>query len=130
MKRAMGFSSGGWFLPGGHLEEGERPAEACAREVFEETGIAVDPSALRIADVMSYEVAGRTAHVIIYTGACPPGTEAAINDEHMVARWMTPEAYIARFLDPPMLRARNVAESAIALATEVARVVRAVAALA
>jgi 8-oxo-dGTP pyrophosphatase MutT (NUDIX family) len=25
MKRALGFSAGGWFFPGGHLERGERP---------------------------------------------------------------------------------------------------------
>ena len=129
MKRAGGFASGGWFIPGGHVEAGERPSLAAAREVFEESGIAIDEDVLRITGVMSYEVGTpaqpRTAHTIIYNGDCPAGFEAAVNDaEHTYFRWMTPEAYIARFLDPAMLRERGASELAIALAEEVARVVR------
>lgn len=128
MKRAGGFASGGWFIPGGHVEPGERPSLAAAREVFEESGIAIEEAALRITGVMSYEVdtpaAPRTAHTIIYNCDCPASVEAAINDEHTYFRWMTPEAYIARFLDPAMLRERGASESSIALAEEVARVVR------
>jgi 8-oxo-dGTP pyrophosphatase MutT (NUDIX family) len=122
MKRATGFSAGGWFFPGGHVEAGERPVEAGARELFEETGIGIQPGALTVIDVMTYEHGSATAHAIIYTGACPPGTEPVINSEHLVARWMTPEAYISRFLDAAMLRARGVPEPAVALASEVERV--------
>jgi len=125
MKRGAGsFSAGGWFLPGGHLEAGERPAEACARELFEEAGISVDPAGLALVDVMSYEHDGAMAHVLIYVGACTAGTEAEINDEHVAARWMTPEGYIGRFLDPAMLRERGLPAAGVALAEEVARVVR------
>jgi 8-oxo-dGTP pyrophosphatase MutT (NUDIX family) len=35
-----------WFTPGGGLEPGESPAEGAARELFEETGLRVEPSAL------------------------------------------------------------------------------------
>ena len=130
MKRgAGGFSAGGWFIPGGHVEEGERPAEACARELFEETGISIQTEALTLVDVMTYETGRATAHTIIYSAPCAAASEPVINDEHVATRWMTPEAYVARFLDEAMLRERGVPEPAVALAAEVARVVRTAAAL-
>lgn len=125
MKRGLdGFGGGGWFIPGGHLERGERPNEAAAREVFEETGIRIEAGTLRLVDVMTYVSGGQTAHVLIYNGTCPAGAEPVINDEHLVWRWMTPKAYIERFLDPVMLRHRGIPGEAIELAAEVARVVR------
>ena len=36
-----------WFTPGGGLNPGESSAEGAARELFEETGLRVDPAALR-----------------------------------------------------------------------------------
>lgn len=36
----------GWFTPGGGLDPGESPAQAAARELAEETGLAVPPEAL------------------------------------------------------------------------------------
>ncbi|BFU42880.1 NUDIX hydrolase [Krasilnikovia sp. MM14-A1004] len=35
-----------WFTPGGGLEPGETPARGAARELFEETGLRVDPAEL------------------------------------------------------------------------------------
>jgi 8-oxo-dGTP pyrophosphatase MutT (NUDIX family) len=125
MKRGSGsFSAGGWFLPGGHIEQGERPVDAAVREVFEETAIKLDPAALAAAEVMTYPHDGGTAHCIIYNAACPGGAEPTLNDEHVVARWYTPTAFIARFNDAAFLRERGVPEDGIALALEVARVLR------
>ena len=39
---------GEWTLPGGHMEVGEEPEAAAARELEEETGVSVDPDALEI----------------------------------------------------------------------------------
>jgi 8-oxo-dGTP pyrophosphatase MutT (NUDIX family) len=125
MKRGMGgFAGGGWFIPGGHVEQGEPPHVAAAREVWEEAQIALPPESLKITGVMTYETGRGTAHTIIYNADCPEGAECVINDEHLVFRWMTPEAYIARFLDGELLRSRGVPEPAITLAAEVARAVR------
>jgi 8-oxo-dGTP pyrophosphatase MutT (NUDIX family) len=125
MKRGMGgFAGGGWFIPGGHVEQGESPHVSAAREVWEETEISVDPASLQITGVMSYETGRGTAHTIIYNVECPDGAECVINDEHLVFRWMTPEAFIARFLDAGMLRGKGVDERSITLAGEVARVIR------
>ena len=124
MKRAGGFSAGGWFIPGGHVEQGERPVESAARELFEEAGIVIEPDDLTLVDVMSYETGAGTAHTLIYNGSCADITEATINDEHLYHRWMTPDAYIARFLDEAMLRSRGAGESAITVANEAARIVR------
>lgn len=38
-------------LPGGKVEPGERPEEAAARELLEETGVAAEPGALRLVRV-------------------------------------------------------------------------------
>jgi 8-oxo-dGTP diphosphatase len=124
MKRSSGsFSGGGWFLPGGHVEAGERPAEAAVREVFEEAGIVLDAATLSPADVMTYDHDGGAAHCIIYNAVCPRDAELVLNDEHVVARWYTPAAFVARFNNPEFLREKGVPEDAITLAQEVARVV-------
>jgi ADP-ribose pyrophosphatase YjhB (NUDIX family) len=41
-------SPGEWKLPSGRVELGERPSEGVARELEEETGLAVDPDALEL----------------------------------------------------------------------------------
>jgi 8-oxo-dGTP pyrophosphatase MutT (NUDIX family) len=124
MKRAAGFSEGGWFLPGGHLEPGERPAFAAVRELREETGVELDAARLSLAEVMTYDHGGETAHCLVYNAVAPPAIEAVLNHEHVAARWLDVETYIARFLDPARLAALGADGRAIALASEVARVVR------
>ncbi|WP_306053684.1 NUDIX domain-containing protein [Natronococcus wangiae] len=44
---------GEWTLPGGHMEIDEQPETAAARELEEETGVAVDPDALEVFDAVS-----------------------------------------------------------------------------
>jgi 8-oxo-dGTP pyrophosphatase MutT (NUDIX family) len=41
------YASGQLCLPSGHMEQGESIVQACVRETFEETGITLDPAALR-----------------------------------------------------------------------------------
>lgn len=42
VERGKGAARGTWSLPGGHIEPGERAADAAGREVLEETGIEAD----------------------------------------------------------------------------------------
>ena len=39
LERARGMMIGFWSVPGGHVEPGETPQEAAARELFEEAGL-------------------------------------------------------------------------------------------
>lgn len=106
---------GEWTIPGGHVETGEEPATAAARELEEETGVAVDLDALEIFDtttlpprdgkhvVMTYYVVERAAT----TGEPSAGSDA--ND----ARFWTPSEFDAsseRFRPVHEQRFRAIAE--------------------
>lgn len=43
VKHNYGSAKGKYLNPGGHLDEGELPEEAAVREVFEETGVKIEP---------------------------------------------------------------------------------------
>lgn len=55
-RTGTGFLDGYYSLPGGHLEAGELPSEAAARECFEETGVQIDALAPRC--VLPYRYRG------------------------------------------------------------------------
>lgn len=86
---------GEWTIPGGHMEVGEEPHVAAARELEEETGISVDPDALDVLDaaaippqngkhvVMTYYVADRADA----TGEPAAGSDAT------AARFWTPREF-------------------------------------
>jgi len=75
-----------WSLPGGHVEHGERLAEAAAREVREETGIAV--TELRRIDIAEV-ITGEDHYVLIVFAANGQGEPRAASDA-ADARWFVP----------------------------------------
>lgn len=69
VERANPPAAGLWSLPGGKVEPGERLAEACVREVREETGLQVVPGAL----VGIAERIGTGYHYVILGFLCTLG---------------------------------------------------------
>lgn len=56
--------AGMWTLPGGGLNFGEPPAEGMTREVFEETGLHVEPTQIAGIDSIAGELPDRSYHSI------------------------------------------------------------------
>jgi acetyl-CoA carboxylase carboxyl transferase subunit beta len=85
VKRGHEPLKGFWSIPGGHVEAGETLADAAAREVLEETGIAV--GALCQVDIV--EIIGGERHfVLVVFAGKPTGGELAAGDDAAEARWM------------------------------------------
>lgn len=85
----------GWMVPGGHVEVGEGPEEAAARELEEETSLAVDPGDLAYALAHAVEpVEGKHAVYVEYavSRAATTGTLDARSDATDAA-FLTPAEF-------------------------------------
>lgn len=79
---------GKWALPGGHVDVGETSRAAAARELAEETGIEVDPAALRqlgVYDAPDRDPRGRYV-TVAYTHLVDRTVPTA-GDDARAARW-------------------------------------------
>jgi 8-oxo-dGTP diphosphatase len=88
---------GSWALPGGFVDVGEDPRDACAREMDEETGLIVEP--VRVAGFYGRpdrDPRGHTASVVyecrVISGEAKGGDDAA------EARWFTPQELLSAHL--------------------------------
>ncbi|AXR76756.1 NUDIX domain-containing protein [Natrarchaeobaculum sulfurireducens] len=88
---------GEWTLPGGHMEIGEDPEVAAARELEEETGVSVDPAALEILDATSLPPRGGkhvvTIHYLVERAHAEGVPEAGTDASD--ARFWTPSEFDA-----------------------------------
>lgn len=88
--------NGQWCLPGGRMEPGESAAEACEREVFEETGLHVRVK--RLVGVYSHPDQlviypdGNKAHIVaLHFEADVIGGELGLSNETTEFGYFTPE---------------------------------------
>ncbi|MBV1855423.1 NUDIX hydrolase [Catellatospora tritici] len=100
MRRMRNLAFGGlWTFPGGALEPGETPAEAAVREILEETGVRLEPSALVAWDRwLTPLFEPRRYDTWFFLAAMPDDQEAALPEfEADRVRWLTPEQALAEF---------------------------------
>jgi len=88
--------NGRWCLPGGHMESGETAAEACEREVLEETGLVV--RAKRLLGVYSnpdqlviYKDGNKAFFVVLNFEVEVLEGEVGLSDETTAFGWFTLE---------------------------------------
>jgi 8-oxo-dGTP diphosphatase len=100
---------GTWSFPGGHLRWGETLAEGTRREVWEETGIRVDPiRVLYVTEVLAPDPSGSAVghHFVIVDLACERiDGEARPGDDAAAVRWVGPEEVSALALTRGMAQA-------------------------
>jgi ADP-ribose pyrophosphatase YjhB (NUDIX family) len=86
-----------WGTPGGMVEAGENPDQAGARELEEETTLAVDPDDLVLFDVRSFAKFDRVhkTYLTYAVDAVSVRGSPRADDEVAMARYWTPEEFDA-----------------------------------
>ena len=86
--RRLGWKTGFWGPPGGHIDPGESPKQAAVREVYEESALRVKEGDLEL-------LAQRTKHsfgmIYYYITDKYTGTGIALSHEHKGFTWVDME---------------------------------------
>lgn len=90
-QRKSNYGLGQWSLPGGHVEEGEEPTEACVRELKEETGLIAIGAMKRLSFSNDYDISLGKHYITLYY-ACNtfegiPMTPEDESDKHGEWKW-------------------------------------------
>jgi ADP-ribose pyrophosphatase YjhB (NUDIX family) len=91
VRRAHPPSSGLWSIPGGRVEAGESERDAVRREVYEETGLRVDPRGVAGSVILPAANPGHRYLVTDYWADVSPGTstDPRPGDDADDARWVS-----------------------------------------
>jgi len=85
--------SGKWALPGGFVEEDELLAEACKRELKEETGLLVNNlEQLKVYDKLDRDPRGRTISIAFYGFTNEENSKVKGGDDAAFAEWFPIDA--------------------------------------
>ena len=85
VRRGQPPAEGLWTIPGGRVEHGEYLSAALRREVFEETGIEIEPGAL----LGIFEVVGDPHFVILdYLATAAEGRDPVAAGDVLEAEWV------------------------------------------
>jgi 8-oxo-dGTP diphosphatase len=83
-------NAGTWTIPGGKVEFGETLSHAVMREMFEETGLVVEPATL----IEFVELIGREYHFVVADFLCHCDPDASLcraGDDAAEIRWVPVE---------------------------------------
>ena len=112
-RAAGGRCPGSWETVHGHIEEGELPADAAARELAEETGLVPE----RLYNLSRVEAfyqhrSDEVALVPVFVAFVPAELAVRLGPEHDAHEWLTPAEAGPRFAWP---RERRALEDAVQL---------------
>jgi 8-oxo-dGTP diphosphatase len=107
IKRKYEPFAGTWALPGGYVDEHERPADAAVREVKEETGIDVtDLEHLYTAGDPGRDPRGWTISVVFMTQVDTKSVKPKAADDAKAVKWWPLDAFPPLAFDHAMLLER------------------------
>jgi dATP pyrophosphohydrolase len=105
-RAAGGRCPGSWETVHGHIEPGERPAEAAARELAEETGLMAERlyNLSRVESFYQHRI-DEVALVPVFVAIVPEDAEIRLGSEHDRFEWLGADQADRRFAWPRERRA-------------------------
>ena len=97
----QGYLGGYWTLPGGGIGRTELANVAAARELREEVGLEVEPTAFEHIITTDMSLHGHQYHAVVYGCSVSPTTEVTTRSYEIAAvRWVPLEEALAVLSDP------------------------------